>query len=216
MSVFKNGKKSIWGFFKIVTLSITITCLSACTQSPSSIIPSGSRIEWTKDDLSEAFWEYKDELNEVAEIVLASESLRQSMIGNDASEDYKDYNTNFGYIASEANKDYFSEEDWGKIVDLFKKIRPLEIVRSLRHGDVVWIDFIGRKVDDGYLRTSLYYFRKPKTVDVYNSYIFSIGVELEHLDGYWYIKTSPLKPPWRSLRQKEWLFEQWPWLLDVF
>ena len=175
MNLFRTHKKDVGRFLKLTAIFIAVMCLSACRSSSPFIIPNGSLIEWTKDELNEAFWEYEDELNEVAEIVLASESLKQRMIDS-----YDD-----GFIAGEAYKKYFSDEDWGKIVDLFEKIRPYELIRSLRLGDdVVWIDFSYRKVKGGYLAAALYYFKNPETAEAYGSYV---GRGLEHLDGYWYI-----------------------------
>ena len=177
----KHNKKSVRGFFLITAIAIinaiAIVLFVLPLGGPSPIISYKSEIVWTKDELTEAFWEYEDELNEVAEIVLASESFRQRRDNNQFLE-----------IRSDNVKNDFSEEDWEKIVDLFKKIRPYMITRSVGVGeDVVYIDFKRRKVDGGYMHIALHYFKNPETAEGYKNGTVYGGKEIEHLDGYWYI-----------------------------
>ena len=81
-----------------------------------------------------------------------------------------------------------SEDDWEKIVDLFEKIRPSMICRYLGKGeDVVFINFLPRKVDDGNMRVSLRYFKNPETLDFFKEGDVYDGKDLEHIDGNWYI-----------------------------
>ena len=177
MKLLKIEKKGVKKFPQIIAVIIAQACLSACGATPPSIIPFESEVAWTKEELIEVYWEYKEELDEVAEIVLASESLYERM--RETNDD--------GFISSEAYKKYFSEGDWEKIVDLFEKIRPSELIRSLRlSDDVVSIDFKGRNVEGDHIWASLYYFKNPETAEAYKGYSF-VGDGLEHLDGYWYI-----------------------------
>jgi hypothetical protein len=173
------NKKGVSGFLKLTAILIVLACLSACN-SPSPIVPNGCLVEWTKGEVIELYWEYKDEMNEVAEIVLACDTIRKRIIEN-----YE-----FGEISNNSQKSWFSEDDWYQITDLFEKIRPYMIVRSLREGDddfdVVWIDFSPRYLKDGYVSSSLYYFKNPETAEEYKAYMVE-GETLEHLDGYWYI-----------------------------
>ena len=184
MKLFEHRKKSVRGFFLITAIAIinviaiVLLVLELSCESSSSIIPYESVIVWTKDELTEAFWEYEDELNEVAEIVLASKSLRQRY----------DNNNQYMEIRSDNVKSDFSEEDWEKIVDLFKKIRPMMITRSIGVGeDLVYIDFKHREVDGGYMHIALHYFKNSETAERYRNGTLYGGEEIEHLDGYWYI-----------------------------
>ena len=183
MNPLRNRKKFIWRGFRAVTIFIAIVCLTSCTSSPSSssdIIPSDSLIAWTKEELIDLYGENKEELNEVAEIALACDTLKQRIVEN--HEDWE--------IRYSSQSDWFSEDDWAKIVDLFEKIRPYMLMRSLREGDdAIWFHFSYRKVEDGYIYISLYYFKNPETAEAYKAYI-DVGEGLEHLDGYWYYTES--------------------------
>ena len=176
MNPLRNRKKFIWRGFRAVTIFIAIVCLTSCTSLPSTsttIIPSDSTIAWTKEELKDLYWENKEELNEVAEIALACDMLKQQIVEN--HEDWE--------ICYSSQSDWFSEDDWAKIVDLFEKIRPYMLMRSLRsEDDVIWFVFSYRKVEDGYIHISLYYFKNPQTAIAYK-----LAGSLEHLDGYWYV-----------------------------
>jgi len=108
-------------------------------------IPGDSEIAWTKELLHEIYWEHKEELDEVAEIVLTSRLLRQRIFDeaevSDEAHNY--YYTKNLYITNETYRDCFSEEDWRKISDLFEKIHPSAIVLSLRYGH----DFVSGRAD---------------------------------------------------------------------
>lgn len=140
------------------------------------IIPACSVATYTKDELVDLYWAHKDELTKVAEIVLASDTLRQRI--RDA------YEVDWGIFAK-YDKRYFSDSDWNKIVDLFKKTRPYMIMRSLRQGDTVYFDFRVRRLNNVEIKNSLYYFKSTATMEIFKKFIW-VG-ELEHLDGYWYI-----------------------------
>ena len=176
MNFFQKHKKKLFSFVGIPLICITTVIVSLCCavallNATIFLTPLGGEIVYTKDELIDMYWENKDELTEVAEIVLASDSLLQKIIDTDD----KDWTINH-----QVDKQYFSEEDWKKIVVLFKKIRPYMIIRK-RDG-AVFIDFSHRKKEGSEIGTSLRYFS--------NGGIYA-GVKgrLEHLDGYWYVKS---------------------------
>ena len=187
MKSFQNYNKNRSGLLKIIAALTAVICLTACCindttysarDESSSIIPYDSVVAWTKDEAIGLYWMYSEELDEVAGIVLASDDFRQSAID--------------GYdhvgIISNKEKIYFSEEDWGKIVDLFEKTRPIQIGRSWEEGeDVVFLGFTNRlAIDGGYWVTcTLYYIDNPKVAEKYRNDLYTEN--LEHLDGYWYI-----------------------------
>ena len=171
MKTFQNCKKGVRGILWIILIIITLVCLSAC-----DIIPANSTIAYTKDELIDLYWENEDELTEVAEIILSSDSLLQEIIDN--NDDEMD-------VWTKADARHFSKEDWVKIVDLYKKIRPSTIERRRR--GAVWFIFPSRKVDGGYVDTDLYYFENEEKAKAYK-----IGMvdekTLEHLNGNWYTR----------------------------
>ena len=177
MNFFQKHKKNIFLFVGISIISIAliivaIYCFFAWRSAP-WIIPIGSDIVYTKDEMIDMYWENKDELTEVAEIVLASDSLLQKIIDTDDD----------GWsINHKMEKQYFSEEDWEKVVVLFKKIRPYMIIR--KRSGAVFIDFAYGKKEGHEIGTSLRYFN-DKTAGKYTS----DKTELRHLDGYWYMRS---------------------------
>ena len=172
----KNQKqgKIISGFLRIYIILISLIFLVACESSP-YIIPRNSTVFYTKNELIDLYWEHDDELDEVAEIVLASKTLRQRII--DQKNDWD--------IRFESDKRDFADDDWERIVYLFKEIRPLMIVRSLQGGDVVYIDFGQRKVNGCWVSNTMFYFKNAETAESYSRYTW-VG-KLEHIDGYWYV-----------------------------
>jgi len=173
MSSIKQGKKVA---IILIFISLIVICFLLSLEK-GRIIPSHRIVKYSKDELTDLYWKYQNELNEVAEIIIASNSFRQSI---------RDSNDIDRGISTEATKQYFSEDEWNKIVDLFQKICPLMIMLSLRNGDrVVYINFGLVKEKNYYISTSLYYFKNPYTAERYKEYIFIDS--LEHLDGYWYI-----------------------------
>jgi len=177
MKKFRDNKKIQFMILKITAMCLIIFVFASCSRYAPEIIPQDSIILYSKDELIEAYWRYKDELNEVAEIVLNSNSFRQRII--DGKEGDWD-------ICSDYVKGDFSEEEWGSIVDLFEKIRPYMLMRSLREGNnVFYINFGQRKVNGDWISNSLYYFKTDKAVDDFSKYSW-VG-ELEHIDGYWYV-----------------------------
>ena len=156
-----------------VTFSLVLICLGACSNNH-SIIPVGSTVAYTKDELIDSYWEYKDELNEVAEIVLSSESWLQFIVDN---------NHSGGLLSATSQAKYFSEEDWNAIVELFKEIRPIMIER--RRDEVVHIPFERIRAAGDYTGVCLFYIKDIETAEKYKNFIWVDN--LEHLDGYWYI-----------------------------
>jgi len=173
----KKHKPQIFRSLKIPTIAFSLICLAACCGSEPSIIPINSITVYTKEELIDLYWEYKDKLNEVAEIVLASDSLLQEIIDN------KDIERDVG------SSSHFSKKDWEKIIDLYENIRPLTIEREL-YG-AVGIYFGRQKVDKDYVSYSLRYFRNDVTLEYYKYQHFRYRWEkdFEHIDGYWYIRT---------------------------
>jgi len=181
MKTFQNNTKIIFRLFKITAIVIALICLTSCDFYYPFIIPYNSVTSYTKDEFMDMYWEHKDELSEVAEIVLASDSLKQRI---------RDNNEIDWAIHSDSVKDDFSEEDWEKIVDLYEKIRPVTIMRALRkNDDVVYIRFYSIEEDGSYI-DSLFYFKNAETAEAYKGYSW-VG-ELEHLDGYWYVEEEIL------------------------
>jgi len=170
MKKFHKQTKSAFRFIKAIVIFTSLVCLTSCG---GSIIPNNSIATYTKDELNDLYWENKDELNEVAKIILANEELyRQIIENNDVERD----------VWGKSQKKLFSNEEWGKIVDLYKKIRPYTIER--RRNGAIYIDFAQRKVGGSNISTSLYYFGSEETA---NAYRVSRFETLEHLEGYWYI-----------------------------
>ena len=175
MKFFQKHKKNIFLFVGIPLTGIALIilalhCFFAWLSAP-RILPIGGEIVYTRDELIDIYWENKDELTEVAEIVLASDSLWQKIIDIDDS----------GFcIHDKADKQYFSEEDWEKIDVLFKKIRPYMIIR--KRGGAVFIDFAYGKKEGHEIGTSLRYFNDEETY-------MSDKTELRYLDGYWYMRS---------------------------
>ena len=169
----KKHKPQIFRSLKIPTIAFSLICLAACCGSEPSIIPINSITVYTKEELIDLYWEYKDKLNEVAEIVLASDSLLQEIIDN------KDIERDVG------SSSHFSKKDWEKIIDLYENIRPLTIERE-RFG-AVGIYFGQLKVDNDYISNSLRYFRNEETLEYYQKNRWE--EQFEHLDGYWYISS---------------------------
>ena len=172
----KKHKKLIHRSLKVSAIAISLVCLAACGGSAPFIIPIKSSIIYTKDELIDQYWEHKDKLNEVAEIVLASDSLLQEIIDN------KDLERD---VWSSSQKKHFSEDDWEKIVDLYENIRPYTIERE-RFG-AIGIYFNLLKADNNYVSYSLHYFRDEETLEYYQKNRWK--KEFEHLDGYWYISS---------------------------
>ena len=176
----KKHNKHIFRFLKIPAIAISLVCLVACGNRVSRIIPFDSTVAYTKVELIDLYWEHKDELNKVAEIILASDSLLQEIIDNrDVERD----------VNNSSQKKHFSEDDWEKIVNLYENIRPLTIEREL-YG-AVGIYFGRQKVDKDYVSYSLRYFRNDVTLEYYKYQHFRYRWEkdFEHIDGYWYIRT---------------------------
>ena len=152
MKLFQNGKKNTGILLKIVAIFMALVCVSACMGDAALIIPYSSTIAPTKSELIDLYWEYKDELTEVAEIILASDSLRQELIdNNDVEID----------VCAKSQKEHFSEEDWEKVVNLYEKIRPYTIER--RRSGAVYIFFAPIKTKGGCISNSLHYKYKPGT-----------------------------------------------------
>jgi len=175
MNDLQKQKKGIFGFLKIAVIFSSLICLTSCWQSSNKnygrIIPSDSIATYTKDELIDLYWEYKDELNEVAKIAMANASLRKEMIDNNLT----DKN-----ICEISNKKHFSEDDWEKIVALCEKIRPSAI--ELKNGGPIGIYGKRFKTDDGWVSVSLQYFHNSAISAKYPK------KGMEQLDGYWYIK----------------------------
>ena len=175
MQIFRNRKKGCFWLLGIVAILLILVSLITGSNPPFIII--GKPTAYTTDELADLYWERKDELGEVAEIVLGSGAFLQRMIDN--------YDDDRG-ILTEYVKDDFSKEEWDKIVKLFRAIRPYMIMRSLKAGDdVIYFVFGQRKVDDHTYDTMLFYFKNPETAEYYKRYTW-VGT-LEHLDGNWYI-----------------------------
>jgi len=165
-------------YLNITAILIVVICLAACGRSyePSRIIPRDSKIAWTKYEVMDLYWMYSDELDEVAEIVLTSDAFRQNAT---AGYDYKS-------IINSDEEQFFSKEEWEKIIDLFEKIRTSQIVRSWQEGeDIVRLNFNPLYRDRNWFITTLYYFKTPEIAEKYKSANSLDG--LEHLNGYWYI-----------------------------
>ena len=177
MKFFCNNKKNI---LRSCIIFLTLIGLTACGGSR-AIIPLRSLITPTKDEVVELYWEHKDKLNKVAEIVLANEALRQRMIDTPRS---------FAQIGSDSWKDSFPEEEWELIVDLFETIRPFRItVHALWSGEedyVVYIAFRGR-IEEEYVSTvTLAYFDPPGARNRFCD-IRVRGVILTQLEGGWHV-----------------------------
>ena len=162
--------------FALILLWFDRTIASQWIINPRSIT------SYTKEELVNLYWENKDELNEVAEIVLANDGLKQRIIDN-----HDDY----GEIRFMSDKGYFPEEEWNKIVALYKKIRCNEIVRLIWGGKdgVVYVDWRSKKTDGHEIYTALYYFKDVNTMEFYKQhYMGTIGqFVLEQIDGGWYV-----------------------------
>jgi len=168
--------KKKFRYLNIPAIAVSLVCLVACSSIEAHIIPHNSRVAYTKAELIDLYWEYKDELSEVADIVLTNDPLLQDIIDNkDAERD----------VSANSHKRYFSEDDWEKVVDLYEKIRALTIERE-RSG-AVSIYFRLQKADKNYINNSLIYFRNEETLEYYQKNRWE--EEFEHLDGYWYIRS---------------------------
>jgi len=178
----KIGNKKGWmrKFFKITVIFLVLIGLVSCGGSPTPIIPRRSVIAPEKNELVDLYWTYKDELNEVAQIVLTSEALRQRII---------DGSRNFRQISSDFVREDFSEEEWEKIVDLFEKIRPSVITRTYygEGNNVIHVSFSTRRVGEYVFSVFLFYFEQPGRVAGYRRFEEFWTGPIEHLDGNWYI-----------------------------
>ena len=156
---------------------IVLTFAVACRKGSPTIIPIDTLLVYTKEELANACWEYKEELNEVAKIVLENEAFERQ-IRNSREGD--------GSLIVEGSKVDYTDEEWEAIVDLFNKIRPYMLMRDIRNGDnVFYITFFRTKIDDGYISTTLYYFQDADAVERYQKNIW-VGA-LDHIDGGWYV-----------------------------
>ncbi len=177
MRLFQKRKKRWFWFLGTVGILLALVLMWRLSwRGAPSIIPSRHVATYTKDELADLYEAHKDEFNKVAEIVLASDAFRQRIIDSHEG-DWE--------IKTEYVKDDFSEGDWNEIVDLFQKIRPYMIMRSLVLGDTVYFDFGHQKTSGMEISTSLFYFKSAATMEAYKGYIW-VG-DLEQLDGYWYI-----------------------------
>ena len=188
MKLFNNNAKSFLWVFIFITSLIAVMCLVSCGDRNRDlrIIPLSPphEVAWSKGDVIDLYWKYSEELDKVAEIVLTSDAFRQSV--TEGSE--------YVYIISNNQKQYFSEEDWMKIADLFEKIRNDMIVRSWEEGeDVIIINFEPKYVVEGDITkssgdwyiTTLYYLENQEIMEKYRSAL-PLN-DLEHIGGYWYI-----------------------------
>jgi len=178
MKPIQDSKRNFPVVFVITAAIIAAVCFTACKSSdkPTRIIPIYSEISCTKTEAVDLYCKYSEELDEVAEILLASDTFRQSAI----------VGCEYVYIGNTDKKEYFSKGDWNKIADLFENVRMNKIVRSWQGGEnIIIISFWPKYVNGDWFTASLYYYENPEIVETYRS-LFSLD-ELEYLNGYWYI-----------------------------
>lgn len=179
--------KRKWPWFlgiAIILLVLVLIWLDR-TIASSGIIDPRSAATYTREELVNLYWENKDDMDEVALAVLASNAIKQRII---------DSNEDDWQIHSDFEKGDFPEANWNMIVALFHKIKCYEVVRHCWYGvdGAFSIDFGERKVDGKDTSYSLFYFRDVDTMEFYrdNRYTYSgLGWKegLEYIDGGWYV-----------------------------
>jgi regulator of replication initiation timing len=99
---------------------------------------------YTKQELKQMLDDHKEEMEEVATIVLANERLKKHMKEVERDNDVNVYSKN--------DKQFFAEEEWDKVEALFKKLKMTAIYRF---GDTT-IEFQFPMSEDG-ISNDLYY-----------------------------------------------------------
>ncbi len=88
---------------------------------------------YSAEELTDVFHENQDLFLKTATIIQRNDALKQKII-NENEDDWGIY--------SYVDRQYFVDEEWAIIVELYKKIGPYMIMRSLKYGrDVVYFAF---------------------------------------------------------------------------
>lgn len=181
-------RKWPWVLGIAIILPVLVVVWLDSTIASSHIIDPRSIVAHTREELVDLYWEHKDELQEIAEIVLASDAFKQRIIDN---------NDDYGQTRFESGTGVFPDEDWNKIVALYQKIRCYDIVRHCWGGvdGAVSIDFREKKADGQDISTRLFYFKDLHTMEFYKLHRYSYNQfgwrqTLEPIDGGWYAYES--------------------------
>ena len=188
-SLRKGFKKFLWLFPILVILAISPEVIWSWVfgDGDFTIIPISSMRTYTKEELADLYWSNREELTNVAKIVLANEGVRQVIINNfddDSSIDDKD------------DKRFFSEAEWEQVEKVFQAMNLYRITLSRRINQwIVHLDFGVEKVKGMLVTTTLFYFENGAPMAQYEWYL-SVD-ELEHLEGNWYIGEHSMEYPER-------------------
>lgn len=160
----------------ILLMTLMLVLLFGCDDSLRLIIPAEEEKFYSPKELVAVFHTYQDSFSEVVEIVLENEALEQMMI-----------NSREGTVSiwTVTKRDCFSEEDWDKIVDLFRETGLSRIERNNKGGkETIRFQFI--KNND---TTTLYYFREENEINIrYNT---QFDTYVEKIDDEWWVGFAP-------------------------
>lgn len=140
---------------------------------------------YSEAELEELYFEHRESFQEIVEIVLASDSLRQHI---------RDKNEDDWAVYAEIDQRFFTAEDWEKIVAFLKDIKPHMIMRSLKHGDdIVYFTFNSGRRDGKLVLISLYNIKNPETKDFYDKSNVSLQgfkASFQEIDTNWWIEVE--------------------------
>lgn len=156
---------------------ISVILFVGCNDSLHAIIPTEEEKYYTPKELAVLFQTYEDRFFEVANIVLDNEPLEDMMIQSKEGA---------VSIWTETKKPCFTEEEWEKIVALFRDTGLSRIDRNVKGGAEA-IQFLYRK-EEG---TILYYFPTDDEENRrYNTQFTSYVEQVD--DGWWIGLEAPL------------------------
>ncbi len=147
--------------------------------SPSKIFLGESVEYYTKEELTDLYWQHEELLNNVKESVLNNEAVLQALV------DEKDGDTG---IYTYHDKDFFTQEEWNDVLNVFENLHPYMIMMERKGRPLkFYISFDDLKVDSCTKSTSLYWFPDVKEIKYHKEVSSADSIEYTHLDGNWYI-----------------------------
>lgn len=174
----KTWKKVNPGMIKAGVLILAV-CVALLILSRSTDVIDNSVEYYTKEELSELFWQNKELLNRVKDSMLSNDKVLQALI------DEQDGDTG---IYLKQDEDYFSQEEWQDVETAFKTFHPIMLMLERKGRPLkFYICFDDLKIDSNTKTTSLYWFPDVKEIKYNKEVSLADSIEYTHLDGNWYI-----------------------------
>lgn len=154
-----------WSVFISLVSLLIIVCFLGCKKSNGWRLVSDSRF-YTKEQLTDLYFENQELFAEVANAVLTSDNLKAYI--------FDSHDGDFG-IYTFRDKRFFSDDEWEKILVFSNKVKYYMIMRDIEfdaegvvHSDKVHFDFPAQRIGDNYRKyVSLYYFSSQEIAETY-------------------------------------------------